>query len=92
MIDIDKIEKLAKLKLKEKEKETILNDLKEIIHYFEILKEVNTKNVEPQIYTKGAQLFLRKDEIENGLNEEDLEKNKTLTSGNFYKVKHIIGK
>ncbi len=91
MIDIDKIEKLAALKLKEKEKETILNDLEEIIHYFEILKEVNIENVEPQIYTKEAHLFLRKDETENGLCKEDLEKNKTLARENFYRVKHIIG-
>jgi aspartyl-tRNA(Asn)/glutamyl-tRNA(Gln) amidotransferase subunit C len=91
MIDIDKIEKLAALKLKEKEKKAILNDLEEIIHYFEILKEVDTEDVEPQIYTKEACLFLRKDKAENGLNKEDLEKNKTLASGNFYRVKHIIG-
>ncbi len=91
MIDIDKIEQLAALKLKEKEKKTILNDLEEIIHYFEILKEVNTENVEPQIYTKRAHLFLRKDKTENGLRKEDLEKNKTLARENFYKVKHIIG-
>ncbi len=91
MIDIEKIEKLAALKLKKEEKEKIQKDLKEIIHHFEVLKEIDTDGVEPYVYMKGARLFLRKDQVKKGLNKEDLKKNRILSQDKFYKVKRIMG-
>ncbi len=91
MIDIKKYEKLSALNLTEEEEKRIAKDLEEIIRYFEVLKEVNTDNVEPYVYTKGAKLFLRKDSIGKHLEREALLKNRELFKGKFYKVKRIIG-
>jgi aspartyl-tRNA(Asn)/glutamyl-tRNA(Gln) amidotransferase subunit C len=90
-MDLKKYEKLAALNLNPDEEKRIAKDLEEIINYFEILKEVDTKNVEPLIYTKGAKLFLRKDEIGKSLPKDALKKNRDLFNGNFYKVKKIMG-
>jgi aspartyl-tRNA(Asn)/glutamyl-tRNA(Gln) amidotransferase subunit C len=91
MIDLDKIEALALLKLQGEEREKILKDLEEIIKYFEVLNEVNTDNAEPLVYTKHVELFLRKDEVSKSLDMKGLEKNRKLFSDNFFKVKRIIG-
>jgi len=91
MFDIKKIERLASLRLKSEEKEAIIKDLEEILNYFNILKEVNTENIEPLIYTKGIKLFLRKDKINEGLPLKEIEKNRELFGNNFFKVKKIVG-
>ena len=90
-MDLKKYEKLAALNLSEEEEKRISKDLTDIINYFEILKEVNTDNVEPLVYTKGTKLFMRKDEKQKSLSKESLKKNRELFNGNFYKVKKIIG-
>ena len=86
MFDIEKIERLAALKLKGEEKESITKDLEEILNYFNILKEVNTEDVEPLVYTEEIKLFLRKDEIKEGLPIKEVEKNRELFGDNFFKV------
>jgi aspartyl-tRNA(Asn)/glutamyl-tRNA(Gln) amidotransferase subunit C len=91
MFDIEKIERLAALKLQGEEKESIIKDLEEILNYFNILKEVNTEDVEPLVYTEEIKLFLRKDEIKEGLPIKEVEKNRELFGDNFFKVKKIVG-
>jgi aspartyl-tRNA(Asn)/glutamyl-tRNA(Gln) amidotransferase subunit C len=91
MFDIEKVERLAALKLKGEEKESITKDLEEILNYFNILKEVNTEDVEPLVYTEEIKLFLRKDEIKEGLPIKEVEKNRELFGDNFFKVKKIVG-
>ena len=90
-MDLKKYEKLAALNLSEEEEKRISKDLTDIINYFEVLKEVNTDNVEPLVYTKGAKLFMRKDEKQKSLDKESLKKNRDLFNDNFYRVKKIIG-
>jgi len=91
MFDIEKIERLAALKLQGEEKESITKDLEEILNYFNILKEVNTEDIEPLVYTEEIKLFLRKDEIKEGLPIKEVEKNRELFGDNFFKVKKIVG-
>lgn len=91
MFDIEKIERLAALKLQGEEKESIIKDLEEILNYFNILKEVNTEDIEPLVYTEEIKLFLRKDEIKEGLPIKEVEKNRELFGDNFFKVKKIVG-
>jgi aspartyl/glutamyl-tRNA(Asn/Gln) amidotransferase C subunit len=91
MFDIEKIERLAALKLQGEEKESITKDLEEILNHFNILKEVNTEDIEPLVYTEEIKLFLRKDEIKEGLPIKEAEKNRELFGDNFFKVKKIVG-
>ncbi|KAF2955053.1 Asp-tRNA(Asn)/Glu-tRNA(Gln) amidotransferase subunit GatC [Marinitoga sp. 38H-ov] len=44
---IEKLEKLAMIKLSEEEKDIIKQDLNEILKYMEIIDEVDTNNVKP---------------------------------------------
>ncbi|MBI3638341.1 Asp-tRNA(Asn)/Glu-tRNA(Gln) amidotransferase subunit GatC [Candidatus Wolfebacteria bacterium] len=41
------LEELARIEIGEKKQEKTLKDLQEILNYFEELKEVNTKGIEP---------------------------------------------
>ncbi len=91
MIDIKKYEKLSALSLNPEEEEKISKDLEDIIGYFGTLKEVDTENVEPYVYTRGAKLFLRKDVKGKSLGKEALTKNRELFKGSFYRVKKIMG-
>ncbi len=91
MIDYDRIEALCSLRLEGEQRERILKDLKEIIAYFEMLKEVDTDNVEPLVYTKGVKLFLRKDEPCECLPKNSLERNRKLFGDGFFRVRRIIG-
>jgi len=90
VIDLDKIEVLASLKLTGDERENILKDLNDIIDYFKILNEINTDGIEPLVYTRDVRLLLRKDEIKEGIDIKELKKNRKLFGDNFFKVKRII--
>ena len=63
--DLEHLAKLARIELKGYEEETMLRDLKNILDYFEELKELNTENVPPM--TGGTELksILRDDQMEN---------------------------
>jgi len=90
-IDLERIEALAAIKLEENERESIENDLSNIIAYFENLKEVDTSSVEPLIYMDEARLNLREDMVKDGLKKADIEKLRELFGDGFFKVKKIIG-
>ena len=90
-IDLERIEALAAIKLEENERESIENDLSNIIAYFENLKEVDTSSVEPLIYMDEARLNLREDLVKDGLKKADIEKLRELFGDGFFKVKKIIG-
>lgn len=90
-IDLERIEKLAALRLDESEKESIAKDLEEIISYFENLKEADTTGVEPMVYGKKIELVLREDVVKDGLTIKDLERLRELFGDGYFKVKRIIG-
>lgn len=90
-IDLERIEALAAIKLEENERESIENDLSNIIAYFENLKEVDTSSVDPLIYMDEARLNLREDLVKDGLKKADIEKLRELFGDGFFKVKKIIG-
>lgn len=90
-IDLERIEKLAALKLDEGEKDSMLKDLEEIIGYFENLKEVETENVEPMIYGEKIELILREDDVKEGLSIKDIERLRELFGDGYIRVKRIIG-
>jgi aspartyl-tRNA(Asn)/glutamyl-tRNA(Gln) amidotransferase subunit C len=89
--DIEKVERLAGLKLKDDERERIKRDIDEIINYFDILKEVDTDGIDPLVYTKWTRLTLRNDEVHTGLTLEEIKKNRKLFGNNFFRVRRIIG-
>ena len=89
---IDKLADLAKLELDETSRKEIMNDLKEIISFFEKLQEVDTTGIEPLIHiTEGAN-HLRKDEVKTEITKDDALKNAPLHDGSHFKVPKVIKK
>ena len=62
--DIKYVAKLANLILSSKETEKFQKQLSSVVDYFESLKEVNTKGVEPTSQTTGLKNVKRKDQID----------------------------
>jgi len=56
---------LGRIETKEKDEEKLLKDLKEILGYFEQLKEVDTENVEPLAGGTIEKNVFREDEVKS---------------------------
>lgn len=56
---------LGRIEIKEKDEEKLLKDLKEILGYFEQLKEVDTENVEPLAGGTIEKNVFREDEVKS---------------------------
>ena len=89
---IDKLADLAKLEFNEAEKKELMQDLKEIISFFEKLKEVDTTGVEPLIHITEGENNLRKDKVKSELTRDDALKNVPLHDGSYIKVPKVIKK
>ncbi|MFU2157467.1 MULTISPECIES: Asp-tRNA(Asn)/Glu-tRNA(Gln) amidotransferase subunit GatC [Caldisericum] len=90
-IELERIEKLAALKLDENERGSMLKDLEDIINYFENLKEVETDSIEPMVYGEKIELVLRDDIVEDSLHLTDLKRLRELFGDGFFRVRRIIG-
>ncbi len=85
-----RIEHLARLELSEASRETILQDLSNILGMVEKLNEPDTENVEPLIYINEETQVLREDAVENW-NRRDLAfDNAPLSDGSFFKVPKMM--
>jgi aspartyl-tRNA(Asn)/glutamyl-tRNA(Gln) amidotransferase subunit C len=70
---VKKVAHLAKLNLNETEIAQFQKQLGEVISYFDVIKSVNTKSVEPTSQTTGLLNVFRKDalKLENCLSQKD---------------------
>lgn len=89
-IDIDKVAKLANLKLTAKERKTFQKQLEEVLVYVSSLGEVDTKKVEPIGNITGLQNISREDEPSPSLPQEDSLKNAKKTYNGFFEVDAIF--
>ena len=89
---ISRLEHLARLELSPEERESIQQDLNDILAMVEKLKELNTENVEPLIYITEEEIEHRTDEIENQLQRAAALKNAPDTDGIYFKVPKVIDK
>jgi len=60
--EVEHIAKLARIKLTKREIEKMQKELSKILDYFEILKQADTKNIEPFLYPAELRNVLRDDE------------------------------
>lgn len=58
--EVNKIAKLARIKLTDAEVEKFQGDISSILDYFDLLKEKNTKNVEPTFHSTEEYLLKEK--------------------------------
>lgn len=93
--EIERVAKLARLGLSDKEKEKYSKELSDILDYMEKLNEVDTKSVESTSQVTGLTNVLRKDENHHEANVEKIKKmigQASEREGNFIKTKPILEK
>ena len=60
---LEYLAELSRIKIEEKKEEKLLKDLREILNYFEELKESNTENIEPVTGGTNLENVFREDEF-----------------------------
>lgn len=85
-----RLEKLARLRLSEEEREVIQGDLGKILEMVDKLKEIDTENVEPLTYINDDVNVLREDAVKNQVSREDALKNAPAEDGTYFKVPKVI--
>ncbi len=93
--EVEHVASLARLGLNEKEKDKLAQELGGILGYFEKLREVDTKNIEPTAQVAGLANVFREDDRPH---EADVERIKKMIGqapereGNFVKTKAVLKK
>lgn len=87
---ISKLEKLAKLKLTDLEKETLKVDLDKILDMFSTIASVNTDNVEPLRHINAHFNVMRDDTVGKMLALEDVVGNAPKMDHNMFAVPKVI--
>lgn len=66
-MDIEYVAKLARVSLKEEEKEKLARQLSSILAYVEKLKELDTDKIEPMTHVLPLKNVFRRDELKTSL-------------------------
>ena len=87
---VNKIARLSRLDIPEVNKESLTNDLNNILGFVAQLDEVDTSNVEPLASVTGHKLPLRSDDVNDGNIEDLVLKNAPESSNGFFVVPKVI--
>ncbi|PIU56935.1 MAG: Asp-tRNA(Asn)/Glu-tRNA(Gln) amidotransferase GatCAB subunit C [Deltaproteobacteria bacterium CG07_land_8_20_14_0_80_38_7] len=85
-----KIAKLARLSISDKEIDQYAIKFKSVIEYVEKLNELNTENVEPMAHTGENETPLREDIVIESTLKQVINLNAPECDGHFYQVPKII--
>ena len=88
--EIEKIAKLARLTIDEKESESYSKDLSSILEYFEKLNEVNTDKVEPTNNITGLENTMREDKVDQFKDQKLLIDEAPDEDDNLIKTKSVF--
>ena len=89
---IDKIAHLARLEVKEDDKQGLLNDMNNILTFMDKLNEVDTIWVEPLVYMTDEVNVLRKDIVKQEISNAEALLNAPKQDGKFFRVAKVINK
>ena len=82
---------LAKLELKEEEKERAKKDMGEMLDYIDKLNELDTAGIEPMSHVFPVQNVFREDVVTNGDGSEETLRNAPEEKDGGFKVPKTIG-
>lgn len=85
-----KLEKLARIRLGDDEKEGMMNDLNRIVGMFDKLQEVDTDGVEPTRHMVDHHSRYRADEVRGELSQSDALKNVPTTKDGYIAVPKFL--
>lgn len=86
---VQKVSKLARLKLTDAEMSSIQNQLSVVLENFEQISQVNTEGIRPLITPTDIVQTMREDKVES-FESEKLLINAPETSGHLYKVPPVV--
>jgi aspartyl-tRNA(Asn)/glutamyl-tRNA(Gln) amidotransferase subunit C len=89
-MDIEKVARLARLELSEKEKETFGNQLEQILTYMEQLNRLDTTGVEPTSHAIPIDNVFREDEVKSSLPRKEVLGISPDQEDDHFKVPRII--
>ena len=87
---INKIAKLARIRLSEKEADEFLKDINSILDWVEQLNEVNTDNVEPLTNISSSALTKRKDENQDINSSDEILQNSPDKLEGYFAVHKVV--
>ena len=87
---INKIAKLSRIKLEEKEADSLIKDLNSILDWVEQLNEVNTEKVEPLSNISLSTLPKREDISENKNNSKEILSNAPDKLEGYFAVPKVV--
>ena len=87
---INKISKLARIKLSEEEAKELLKDMNSILDWVEQLNEVNTDNVEPLANISSSTLPKRKDEAKDINTSDEILQNSPDKLEGYFAVPKVV--
>ncbi len=88
--EVEHVAKLARLELAVKEKESLTDQLSNILTYVEKLNELDTKGVEPTSHVLDLHNVMRDDVPQESLSQERALANAPEKAAGHYKVPKII--
>lgn len=87
---VQKIARLARIKVSDAETRTLEGELNGILQWVEQLNEVDTNGVEPMTCVTDMPVKMRKDEVTDGGYPADIVKNAPEHAGPFFVVPKVV--
>ncbi len=87
---IDQLAHLARLEFDDASKQSIKQDLENILHLAESLNQVDTEGVEPLIYMTNTQNNVRTDEVEQNFTKDQIMSNAPKKDSDYFRVPKVI--
>jgi len=90
--EVKHVAKLAKLSLTPQEVKKFQKQLSEVLDYVDVLKKLDTKDIEPTSQVTGLENVFRSDEPSPSLQPEEVLKNAKEKNNGLFLVKAILRK
>lgn len=81
---------LARVAMSDEEIELMRDQMTNILDHFEVLKEVDTENVEPTRHSVDVETVMREDEIRPSCDKDAVLANAPHREGDFLRVKAVL--
>ena len=88
--DVETVADLARLSFTREEQEKLVDDLNNILGYFDKLSEIDTEGVEPLAHILPVQNVMRKDEVKPSFDQETALKNAPEHARGHFVIPRVI--
>ena len=87
---VSKVSNLARIKIDEKQLNTVSSELDSVMEWIDTLNEVNTDGVDPVANVTGQKLPLREDKVTDGGYSEKVLNNAPEKESGFFVVPKVV--